>query len=92
MRKIFASIVTLTFIMCGCITFAQDKATQNPNPTGTIVGSGLLQNRYVYVDPTKPQEERPPEVQKLLNEGVFTAIQDSQSQPGVQTGVNNKQK
>jgi len=90
MRKIFASILTLTFIMCGCLSFAQDKA--DPNPTGTIVGNGLLQNRYVYVDPTKPQEERPPEVQKLLDQGVFTAIQDSKAQSGTQTGVNNQQK
>ena len=85
---IICSIIALSFIFGG-IAIADEKKQENP--TGTIVGSELMQNRYEYVDPSETPKERPPVVQELLDKGVFTAVEDIRTgaQPVVIQNKNN---
>ena len=74
-KKVICFIVALSFIFCG-LTFAGEQE----NPTGTIVGADqLVNNRYQYVDPQDKNTQAPESVQKLLDSGVITAVQDGQS-------------
>ena len=77
-RFLVISIIALSFLLGG-IAIADEKQNQ-PNPTGTIVGAELMKNRYEYVDPTEAPKEQPPVVKELLDKGVFTAVEDAQSQ------------
>jgi len=76
-RFLVISIIALSFLLGG-IAIAGEKQQEQPNPTGTIVGADLMQNRYEYVDPTEAPKEQPPVVKELLDKGVFTAVQDKQ--------------
>ena len=89
MKNVIVWFIVISIVFGWGIALAAEKKQSNTNnPTGTIVGSELMQNRYEYVDPTETPKDRPPVVQKLLDKGVFTAIEDKRS--GAQPVVNQK--
>lgn len=82
MKKLTFYLCVVCCILFGSFAFADENQNTTLNPTETIVGQELLNNRFEYVDPTKPQEQRPQAVQELLDQGVFTAIQDAKTGGG----------
>jgi hypothetical protein len=82
MKKLTFYLCVVCCVLFGSFVFAEENQQNKLNPTGTIVGQELLDNRFEYVDPSKPQEERPQAVQELLDQGVFTAIQDAKTGGG----------
>jgi len=86
-RKVLCLIVALSFVLCG-VSFAGDN---DQNPTSTIVGADqLVNNRYQYVDPQDKNTQAPESVQKLLDSGVITAVQDGQNNSVVVVPGNQK--
>jgi hypothetical protein len=79
MKHLIVGIIVICSMCFGSMVFAEENQQNKLNPTGTIVGQELLNNRFEYVDPSKPQEERPPVVQELLDKGVFTSAQDAKT-------------
>lgn len=76
MKQLVLVVAMLSLIFSG-VAFADE---QKPDPAESTIVGPVMQNRYVPMTPEdEDAKKRSEATQKLLDQGVFTAVEDARA-------------